>query len=357
MSDKSTITRLARRGFTLVEVLMAVFILGIGLIMVITVFPVGGEWTRQATDSTISQTVAQNALAILQTHCPPTSQAVAKAVANNPNSAQCALVSFPGLAGSPIRNVSLGPTHPDGRPKYVMADDDATVIPVTEMCYRFGVDSPSPADPLKALYFWTALVRKVPDQPPGPTTNYDVYILVFKKGSVDQVYPANSNQRGYVTVDGDDYLEFWNDTASASPHRSTVRDSRNYPGQPTIALVPYINPTDTGMELSSGKIIIKNSTKNRPLRPAIDEYGIGALSGTVFRQGVYHRSSGAVQNGVDNSVVATPRPMLHGQGKNASPPPPESPVDEHVIIGIPAEGASVSPLVYVYQTTLSWKTP
>ncbi|MCL2639900.1 MAG: prepilin-type N-terminal cleavage/methylation domain-containing protein [Phycisphaerales bacterium] len=347
MSDKSTINRLTRRGFTLVEVLIAVFILGIGLIMVIAVFPVGGEWTRQATESTVSQNVAQNALAILQAHCPPTSRAVHEAtqawVTNTPP-VPYPLVPFPGLAGSPIKGVPLPPLQ--GGVRYVISQDDgATVIPVSEMCYRFGVDSPSPADPLRSLYFWTALVRKVPNQQAGSTTNYDVYILVFKKGSLDQTYPVNAAGHGIVTVNGTDYSEFWdNNPPLGNPGRSIARDSVNYPGQPTIAKIPYINPQATIMDPNTGKIVIAPANSPKALRPTIDEYGIGFTSGTVFRQGTFVRDNG--------DIVATPRPLLRGQTK----PDDNVHVDEHVIVGLPATGTSVSPLVYVYQTTLSWKT-
>src|SRR5690242_19549346 len=61
------------RGFSLMEVLLAVFILGIGLIMVATIFPVGADWTRQSTEDSIAQTIAQNAMAIIRDNYAPSS--------------------------------------------------------------------------------------------------------------------------------------------------------------------------------------------------------------------------------------------------------------------------------------------
>src|SRR4051812_41156300 len=53
-----------RRGFSLVEVLLAIFILGIGMIMVASVFPVGANWTRQTAEGSVSQTIAQSAMSV-----------------------------------------------------------------------------------------------------------------------------------------------------------------------------------------------------------------------------------------------------------------------------------------------------
>ncbi|MCL2645997.1 MAG: prepilin-type N-terminal cleavage/methylation domain-containing protein [Phycisphaerales bacterium] len=270
--------RLLRRGLTLIEVLIAVFILGIGLIMVITVFPVGGEWTRQATEATIAQNVAQNALAILQTHCPPSSTTVSVATGTVANQiAASNLVAFPGLART----------------------GDSTCIPVSEMCYQFGAESPCPADPLKATYFWTAMVRLVPNQVLAPYLKYDVYILVFKKGSADQLYSSTGEITG-------------------------VRDVTK-PCQPTLLKVSY---SSGNFDTPTQKIV--NAV------PAIDAYGIGVQSGTVFRQGVW-------------SGAGTPRPLLQGMTAPTGSP------TEQVIVGMPPDGGTVSPLVYVYQTTLCWR--
>lgn len=50
-------------GFSLVEMLLAVFILGIGVISISALFPAGIALQRQATDDTVGPIVAKNALA------------------------------------------------------------------------------------------------------------------------------------------------------------------------------------------------------------------------------------------------------------------------------------------------------
>ena len=60
-------TRLAAAGFALVEVLIAIFILAIGMISVATIFPVAIHQSRQATDDIVGQMVGEQALALLRT--------------------------------------------------------------------------------------------------------------------------------------------------------------------------------------------------------------------------------------------------------------------------------------------------
>ncbi|MFO0829716.1 MAG: prepilin-type N-terminal cleavage/methylation domain-containing protein [Phycisphaerales bacterium] len=56
----------ARRGFSLVEVLLAVFILGIGVISIAAIFPAGISLQRQSSDDTLGPLVAQNALGVIR---------------------------------------------------------------------------------------------------------------------------------------------------------------------------------------------------------------------------------------------------------------------------------------------------
>jgi len=58
--------RSPRRGFSLVEMLLAVFILGIGVISIAALFPAGITLQRQAADDTIGPLVAKNAFATLR---------------------------------------------------------------------------------------------------------------------------------------------------------------------------------------------------------------------------------------------------------------------------------------------------
>jgi prepilin-type N-terminal cleavage/methylation domain-containing protein len=55
-----------KRAFSLIEILIAIFVLGIGLIMIAGVFPVAVKWTNQDAESTTAQIVAQNALSFLR---------------------------------------------------------------------------------------------------------------------------------------------------------------------------------------------------------------------------------------------------------------------------------------------------
>lgn len=60
-----------RPGFSLVEVLLAIFILGIGIISIVSLFPAGIAMQRMSVDDTIGPTVAQNAIAIIRTRVQP----------------------------------------------------------------------------------------------------------------------------------------------------------------------------------------------------------------------------------------------------------------------------------------------
>ena len=65
-SPSAQVSRSGHLGFSLVEMLLAVFILGIGVISIAALFPAGITLQRQAADDTIGPLVAKNAFATLR---------------------------------------------------------------------------------------------------------------------------------------------------------------------------------------------------------------------------------------------------------------------------------------------------
>ena len=57
---------LKRQGFSLIELLIAIFILGIGIISIAALFPAGIAQQQKSTDDLIGSIVARNALTIIR---------------------------------------------------------------------------------------------------------------------------------------------------------------------------------------------------------------------------------------------------------------------------------------------------
>ncbi|MHC4101017.1 MAG: type IV pilus modification PilV family protein, partial [Planctomycetota bacterium] len=60
-----------RNGFTLMEVLIAIFILGIGVIGIAALFPAGIAQQRSSVDDVLGPVVADNAMALLRARLEP----------------------------------------------------------------------------------------------------------------------------------------------------------------------------------------------------------------------------------------------------------------------------------------------
>ena len=58
--------RKAHRGFSLIELLLAIFILGIGIISIATLFPAGISQQQKTTDDILGPIVARNALTLIR---------------------------------------------------------------------------------------------------------------------------------------------------------------------------------------------------------------------------------------------------------------------------------------------------
>ncbi len=148
-----------RRGFTLIEIMFAIAILGVGLIMVAATFPIAIKWTTQDAQKTIGQTIAQSAVAYLAntygqntTYAPPSS-----------------------AAWTSVGSASMATYYLNGTVPY-----SATVAGTSGNPY--------------ALYSWTAVVRVDPLSfaDPASVTTWDVYIFVFNKGDSNSTYGSGS---------------------------------------------------------------------------------------------------------------------------------------------------------------------
>jgi hypothetical protein len=260
------------RAFSLLEILMALFILMIGVVIVGTVFPVAGDWTRQSTEHTIAQNIARNAVATIQTRC---RWADFVTVTD-------ALVPIPNEGG---------------------------LLPM-DLAYNYGNSQPMPEEPLQAersLYFWHALVRHQSAEPLGAI---DVYILVYKKGEVSQTFGNTKPPKGYSLVD-------------QVVVQSNV--TSEWRGLPVLWKGPYRDGTEVPK---------KGDPPFDPrIFPPVGDYGIGALSGSVFRQHI----------GRTISTAAPSVPLTTVAG-----------AAEDVYWAPPADGTNTSPLVYVYHTTLAF---
>jgi prepilin-type N-terminal cleavage/methylation domain-containing protein len=309
-----------RRGFSLVEVLLAMFILGIGMIMVASVFPVGANWTRQTTEESNAQTVVQNALSVLGVHYGPNGDLHDFFAPNFFDPLGIPTNSW--IPNNTNLNSVLKARGSPSNPFVLQAFPLFANIPLTERAYQFGNAKPFPAaNPMGCTYFWTALIRLNPMHrggsnatngvQPSASYTYDVYILVFRKGAVEQKFSVAGGANkpgGYAEIPG------------------TRNMTGNVAPPDPMAIVPSVGYANYAAgQFTSGQW-------TQVACPPIGQYGIGANSGTVFRQ-VLAPAFGQ----------ATPRPGLMTGG-------------EPVVVSPAADGASntASPLIYVYQTTMSF---
>jgi type II secretory pathway pseudopilin PulG len=132
------IERQRRAAFSLVEILVAIFVLSIGLIMIAGIFPVAVKWTADDAQTSIAQVIAKNAVATIETEMS--------------NSAPPILTQL---------------TY------------------ATSGVYAFGNSQPYPAsNPGTAVYSWSAYLAPAPGVP--GTNTYLLYVFIFSNPNPGQ---------------------------------------------------------------------------------------------------------------------------------------------------------------------------
>ena len=301
--------RRGEAGFSLLEVLFAVFILGIGLIMVAAVFPVGADWTRQDWEESMGQVIGRNAVAIIQT----------KYTRGDLINVDSSI----GVVGKSLVGTSL-----QALPNF------AQRLPLSERAYGFGQLQAYPAaNPLTAQYYWTALIRQVPsasaDTPvadglvPILQSKYEVFIFVMRKGASGQVFTSAGAGNPANWVEIPPTRDHWNTSGGGQSGTRLTSDGSGVPYLATMSWATF------GAWGSSGTSQLQTGA----LFSTAGWMAVGQTSGTAFRLVNYASSPG--------NYTAVGRPPPSGQ-------------DSNVIIAPPADGTTVTPLVYVYQTTLQF---
>jgi hypothetical protein len=145
-------------------------ILGIGLIMLATVFAVAGNWVRQSADESTGQMIGPTAAAAIQ----------ARYSAADMGAVTEAVTILPNLGTKMtwrMRTYAFGQPSPWPTPWRLSTE------------YNDG----SPVRSIPPAFCWTALVRKQPGQVPGISYRYDIFVFVCKKGDAVQTFGTASS--------------------------------------------------------------------------------------------------------------------------------------------------------------------
>jgi prepilin-type N-terminal cleavage/methylation domain-containing protein len=287
-----------RDGFSLAEILIAIFVLSIGLIMIAAVFPVAAKWTAEDAQTSVAQVIAKNAVAQIQAQF--LSGVLPAAALNSPTAAQ------PYVGYGPFAySFGTAQPYPFGTAQAYNASANFAPYPL----------DPAPASPAvppvppPGAYYWSAVIVPAENGYAGvsPTVEtgnlYTVYVFVFNKGDVNNVFSAPPYSPGFPS------------TANT-----------------LLPMVPYAQNAVAALSFYP-QLFEGEYQYAEPAMP-MDSLGFDVTTGSVFR---------LITDPANNTIVPT------GQQGGAV----VNKTSDFVIFAPPAINQTSSPLIYVYVTTVS----
>ena len=279
-------------GFSLAEILIAIFVLSIGLIMIAAVFPVAAKWTAQDAQTSVAQVIAKNAVEQIK-------------------------LQFLAGGGLPLNNPPAAPLTGYGPFAYAFGTPQPVPFGTAQSYSTSANFAPSALDPAPAAptvapvappdsYYWSAVIVPAASGYAGVSPNsqvnnvYTVYVFVFNKGEPGNTFAAPA----YKPV-------------SPGPTLLPMQVSQN----------GYASGLSFYPQLSEAPY--STAASAMPL----DSLGVDVSTGSVFR---------LITDPATNAVVPT---GLAGGSVNGP--------GDYIIYAPPANGQTASPLIYVYVTTVS----
>ena len=290
--NPSPVTSSRAAAFSLAEILIAIFVLSIGLIMIAAVFPVAAKWTAEDAQTSVAQVIAKNAveqikLQILAGSLPLNSPPTAPLVGYGPFA-----YSFGTAQPLPFGTAQSYSASANFAP---FALDPAPVSP-----------TPAPVPP-PGSYYWSAVIVPASSGYAGVFPNaqlnsaYTVYVFVFSKGDASSTFPAPA----YALTGGGNTL-----------------------------LPMQVQQNAHASHLSFYPQLFEGPYPAAALAMPIDSLGVDVSTGCVFR---------LITDPATNAVV--PTGLAGGSVLNTA--------SDDIIFAPPAIGQTVSPLIYVYVTTVN----
>ena len=296
----SPVTSSRAAAFSLAEILIAIFVLSIGLIMIAAVFPVAAKWTAQDAQTSVAQVIAKNAVEQIK-------------------------LQFLAGGGLPLNNPPAAPLTGYGPFAYAFGTPQPVPFGTAQSYSTSANFAPSALDPAPAAptvapvpppdsYYWSAVIVPAASGYAGVSPNsqvnnvYTVYVFVFNKGD-----PGNT---------------------FAAPAYAPVG-----PGYTLLPMQPDAQ-NGNASHLSFYPQLFEGPYPSAASAMPIDSLGVDVSTGSVFRLITDPATNAVVPTGLAGGSVHYPSGGLALS-------------TDDIIFAPPAVGQTASPLIYVYVTTVS----